>query len=167
MGLGLMTLQSVCRIATVAALTVLGTTARAQAGTESVSFAASAINLVAFVGAPSLTINTAVAGAAPTSVTNGTASWAVTTNQSFAKITARIPANMPAGLTLSVNLVAPAGAVSAGYKALSTVSVDVVTGVTKVAQAGMLVTYRLDATAAAGVVAAANRVVTYTITGGV
>ena len=45
-------------------------------------------------------------------------------------------------------------------------AVDLVTGVTKVAQAGMALTYTLDATPAAGVVAASSTVVTYTITGG-
>ena len=74
---------------------------------------------------------------------------------------------MPAGLTLSSNLVAPAAATSAGFLALGTVAVDVVTGITKLAQGSLGVTYKLDATPAAGVVTSATRVVTYTITGGV
>ncbi len=154
------------RTAVFGATLACATTAHAQAGTENVSFAVTAINLVAFVGAPSLTINAAITGAPPTSVTNTSATWGVTTNQNTAKITARIPTNMPAGLTLSVNLLAPAGAVSAGYRALTTVSADVVTGITRVTQAGMMVSYRLDATVTAGVVTAASRVITYTITGG-
>ncbi|MEO8620892.1 MAG: hypothetical protein ABI625_07495 [bacterium] len=140
---------------------------QAQTATQTVTFAVSAINQVAFAGSPSLTITTAVAGSAPTSVTNATATWAVTTNQSTAKITASIPTAMPAGLTLSVNLVAPAGATSAGFKTLAVAAVDLVTSVTKVAQGGMTATYKLDATAAAGVVTSSTRVVTYTITGGV
>lgn len=141
--------------------------AHAQTATQTVTFAVNAINQIAFTGAPSLTITTAVAGSAPTSVTNAVASWAVTTNQSTAKITASIPTAMPAGLTLSVNLAAPAGAASLAYQSLGTTAVDLVTGVTKVAQGGMAVTYKLDATPAAGVVTSATRVVTYTITGGV
>jgi hypothetical protein len=141
--------------------------AHAQTATQTVTFAVSAINQVAFVGAPSLTITTAVAGSAPTSVTNAASTWAVTTNQTGAKITATIPSNMPAGLTLSVNLAAPTGAASLAYQSLSTTAVDLVTGVTKVAQGGMTVTYKLDATPAAGVIASATRVVTFTITGGV
>lgn len=140
--------------------------ARAQTATQTVTFAASAINLIAFTGAPSLTISTAAAGSAPTSVTSAVATWAVTTNQSGAKITASIASSMPAGLTLSTNLVAPAGATSLGFKALGTVAVDTVTGLTKVAQGAMGVTYRLDATPAAGVITSSTRVVTYTITGG-
>jgi hypothetical protein len=133
---------------------------------QAITFSISAINQIAFVGAPTLTVTTAAAGAAPSSVTNATATWAVTTNQSNAKITARIPTIMPAGVTLSSSLAAPTGATSAGFKPLTTVNVDLVTGITKVAQGALAVTYRIDATAAAGVVTAQARTVTYTITGG-
>ena len=152
---------------TLRALALLAVTATAaQAQTQTVTFAVNAINQIAFTGAPSLTITTAVAGAAPTSVTDATSSWAVTTNQTGAKITASIPTAMPTGLTLSANLAAPAGATSAGFTALGTVAVDVVTVITKLAQGSLGVSYKLDATAAAGVVASSTRVVTYTITGG-
>jgi hypothetical protein len=140
--------------------------AQAQTATQTVTFQVNAINQISFAGAPSLTITTAVAGNAPTSVTDATATWAVTTNQTGAKITASIPANMPAGLTLSSSLAAPAGATSAGFQSLSTVAVDLVTTITKLATPGLGVTYKLDATPAAGVVASSTRVVTYTITGG-
>ena len=140
--------------------------AQAQTANQTVTFAVNAINQIAFTGAPSLTITTAVAGSAPTSVTDATAAWAVTTNQTGAKITASIPTAMPAGLTLSSNLAAPAGATSAAFQPLGTVAVDLVTGITKLAQNTLGVTYKLDATPAAGVVASATRVVTYTITGG-
>ena len=155
------------RIATALALVVISAPlAHAQTATQTVTYAVNAVNQIAFVGAPSLTITTAVAGAAPTSVTDATATWAVTTNQTGAKITASIASNMPAGLTLSANLAAPAGGASASYQALSTVAVDVVTGITKLAQGALGVTYKLDATPAAGVVTSATRLVTYTITGG-
>ena len=73
---------------------------------------------------------------------------------------------MPGGLTLSVNLAAPAGASTAGSQSLSTTSVDLVTSITKVAQGAMAVSYSLAATPAAGVVSSTTRTVTYTITGG-
>ena len=142
-------------------------TARGQfTASQAITFSISAINQIAFVGSPTLTVTTAAAGAAPSSISNATATWAVTTNQSGAKITASIPTIMPAGVTLSSSLAAPTGATSAGFKALTNVATDLVTGITKVAQAAMVVTYRLDATPAAGVVTAQSRVVTYTITGG-
>ncbi len=155
------------RIAAALALVVVAAPlAHAQTATQTVTFAVNAINQIAFTGAPSLTITTAVAGSAPTSVTDATASWAVTTNQTGAKITASIPLAMPAGLTLSSSLSAPTGGASASYQALGVTAVDLVTGITKLAQGSLGVSYKLDATAAAGVVASATRVVTYTITGG-
>jgi len=148
-----------------ALVTFAAASAQAQA-TQTVTFAVNAINQIAFVGAPSLTITTAVAGSAPTSVTDASATWAVTTNQTGAKISASIPTVMPTGLTLSSNLTAPGGATSAGYQALGTVAVDLVTVITKLAAGSLAVNYKLDATAAAGVVASSTRIVTYTITGG-
>jgi hypothetical protein len=153
-------------LATIAFLAGSSAVAAAQTtATQTVTFQVDAINQIAFSGSPSLVISTATAGSAPTAVTAG-ATWAVTTNQTGAKITASINSAMPAGLTLSANLAAPAGGTSAGAQNLGTTSVDVVTGITKVAQGAMSVTYSLSATAAAGVVSSTTRTVTYTITGG-
>jgi hypothetical protein len=142
-------------------------TASAQSATQTVTFQVSAINQIAVTGTPSLVINAAAAGSAPTSVTSSGNTWSVTTNQSTASITASIPTAMPAGVTLSANLTAPAGATSAGLTALGTTAVNVVTGITKLNASGLALGYQLDATAAAGVVSSATRVVTFTITGGV
>jgi len=152
-------------LATMALLAGATSAAQAQTSNQIVTFQVTAVNQIAFVGSPSLVISTATAGSNPTSATDVSATWAVTTNQSGAKITASIGSNMPAGLTLWVSLIAPAGATGIG-NSLSTVSVDLVTGITKLAQGALGVTYSLDATAAAGVVASTTRTVTYTITGG-
>ena len=141
--------------------------ASAQTATQTVTFQVTAINQIAVTGSPSLVINAAAAGSAPTAVTASGNTWSVTTNQSGASITASIPSAMPAGLTLSANLTAPAGATSTGLTALGTIAVNVVTGITKLNAAALALSYQLDATAAAGVVSSATRVVTYTITGGV
>jgi hypothetical protein len=153
------------KIIALALLAATAGIASAQTSTQVVTFQVNAINQIAFSGSPSILISTATAGSAPTSAT-ASASWAVTTNQTGAKITASINSATPAGLTLSVDLSAPAGATSAGSSALSTTAVDVVTGITKLAQGALGVTYTLDATPAAGVVASTTRTVTYTITGG-
>src|SRR5262245_34932376 len=110
------------RILATLALFAGASSAMAQTSTQVVTFQVDAVNQVAFTGSPSLTINTAAAGSNPTDATAG-ATWAVTTNQSGARITASINSNMPAGLTLSVNLAAPAGATSTGAQSLSTVAV--------------------------------------------
>lgn len=152
-------------LATMALLAGAASAAEAQTSNQIVTFQVTAINQIAFVGSPSLVISTATAGSNPSSATDVSATWAVTTNQSGAKITASIGSNMPAGLTLSVSLIAPAGATAIG-NSLSTTAVDLVTGITKLAQGALGVTYTLDATPAAGVVASTTRTVTYTITGG-
>jgi hypothetical protein len=138
----------------------------AQTATQTVTFQVDAINQISVSGTPTLVINTATAGSAPTDATYSTSSWAVTTNQSTAKITGSIPTAMPTGLTLSANLTAPAGASSAGATSLGTSAVDLVTGITKVAAGSLNLTYTLSATTAAGVVTSQTRLVTYTITGG-
>lgn len=139
----------------------------AQTATQTVTFQVDAINQIGVTGSPSLTVNTAVAGSAPTQVSSTGHTWAVTTNQTGAKITASIASDMPSGLTLQATLgVGATGATSTGAKTLSTVSQDLVTGLTKVNATGLSLSYTLDATAAAGVVSSASRVVTFTITGG-
>ena len=158
--------MNVRTILPVMALLTMAQAASAQTANQTVTIQVDAINVIAFAGSPSLTINTAVAGSAPTSASNATATWAVTTNQTNAKITASLSSAMPAGLTLSANLGAPAGASSNGLTALTTSAVDLVTGITKLAEGTLGVTYQLDATVAAGVVASQTRTVTYTITGG-
>lgn len=152
-------------LATVALVAGVASAASAQTSTQVVTFQVTAVNRIAFVGSPSLIVNTATAGSNPTSASDASSSWAVTTNQSNAKVTASINSNMPAGLTLSVDLGAPAGTTSIG-NSLSTTDVDLVTGITKLAQGSLSVSYTLDATPAAGVVASTTRTVTYTITGG-
>ena len=143
------------------------TSAAAQTATQTVTFQVDAINQIGVTGAPTLDVSTAVAGSAPTSATSAGNTWAVTCNQTGAKITASIGVAMPAGVTLSATLGAPAGATSAGLKALGTVAVDMVTAITKLNAGGLALSYQLDATAAAGVITSTTRVVTYTITGGV
>jgi hypothetical protein len=151
-------------LAAVALVAGMATAASAQTATQVVTFQVDAINRVAFAGSPSLVINTATAGSNPTDATAG-ATWAVTTNQTNMKVTASIGSAMPAGLTLSVDLTAPAGA-SSTASALSTTAVDLVTGINQLAQNGLAVSYTLQATPAAGVVASTTRTVTYTITSG-
>ena len=141
--------------------------AGAQTATQTITFQVDAINQVSVAGTPTLTISAAVAGGAPTSATSTGNTWAVTTNQSGAKITASIGSGMPSGVTLSANMAAPSGGTSAGYQALGTTAVDLVTGITKLNASGLSLSYKLDATAAAGTMSSTTRVVTYTITGGV
>jgi hypothetical protein len=146
-------------------LAVAGT-AGAQTPSQTINFSVAAINQVAVSGTVTLDVTTAVAGGNPTQATDNGSTWAVTTNQSGAKISASLDSDMPAGLTLQVSLGAPAGATSVGAVTLSSASVDLVTGVSQVAASGLSMNYTLDAAHTAGVVACGTRTVTNTITGG-
>ncbi len=139
--------------------------ATAQQATQDVSFEVQAINQLAFTGSPSLVISTATAGGAPTTAT-ANATYAITTNEADRKITAEVESDLPAGVSLSVSLAAPSGAASAGAVQLGTTAQDVVTGISTANASGLGVTYSLSATAAAGVVPAGSRTVTYTIIAG-
>jgi hypothetical protein len=133
---------------------------------QTVTFQIDPINQISVSGDPgALAINTAVAGSAPTSVSNSATTWAVTTNQTGSKVTAAIDAPMPPGVTLSLNMQSPNGATSITVS-LGTVAADAVTGITKLSESGMAVTYTLSATSTAGTVSSASRTVTLTMVAG-
>ncbi len=154
------------RILATLALLGAASAAQAQTATQNVTIQVNAINQIAITGgSPSLIVSTATAGSNPTDAT-AAVSWAITTNQINQKVTASINAAMPANVSLAVNLVAPTGATSASSQTLSTSAVDLVTGISTLAEGGLSATYTLSATAAAGVVASTTRTVTYTVTAG-
>jgi len=141
--------------------------AHAQTATQLVRFQVNAINQLAVSGSPALmVINSATAGSAPTPVTAGGTSYAVTTNESNQKISASIDQALPSGVMLEVTLGAPSGASSLGAVALSTASADVVTGISGVSAASLPITYRLSATTSVQMSAPEARTVTFTIVSG-
>ncbi len=123
----------------------------AQTGTSLATFSFQAIDEIAISGAPTLTINSAVAGQQPDPVTNTSSTYSISTNGTNKKITASISKQMPAHTTLEIQLAAPAVGTSLGYVTLSTTAADVVTGISCEAAANKTITYRFSATTAAGV----------------
>ena len=123
-----------------------------------------AIDELNFDGSLSLTIDSATAGSEPTDATdNSSVTYDVTTNGTNKKISCALDNNMPANTGLYVNLTAPsASGTSAGELALSTTSVDVVTGISSVAEAGIGSAWRFSATIAAGVISG-SRTATFTL----
>jgi hypothetical protein len=145
----------------------LAGTAAAQTATQTVTYEVQAVNQISVSGNPSaLVVSTASAGSAPTSATNSSTTWAITTNESNKKVTAAINTAMPSGVTLSASLAAPTGATSAGSVALTTTAADLVTGITKLNSSGLTITYTLSATSAAGVVSSSTKTVTFTLVDG-
>jgi len=123
----------------------------AQVGTTSVTFTFQAIDEIAITGSPTLIINSAVAGQQPQPAIDTLSTFSVSTNGTNKRITAGINKQMPANTTLEIQLTAPDSGTSTGYKTLSTVATDVVTGISHVAAANKTITYRFSATTAAGV----------------
>lgn len=162
-------MQQRATIAATLALLALGIRAedaRAQSATQVVRFEVNPVSRIAVSGNPSpMTISTATAGSAPTSVTADGTSYAVTTNQSNQKITASLDQAMPNGVTLEISLAAPDGAASSGSIALGTAGADVVTGISVTSASSLPITYRLSASTAV-VLPATSRTVTLTIVTG-
>lgn len=108
-----------------------------------------------------LTIATATPGSAPAPVSNNQSSYSVSSeNLLGARITGRVDAPLPAGVTLTLTLQAPTGASSAGAVTLDASERDLVTGIPAGSFSGLTITYRLSATTAAGVVPPSSRTVT-------
>ena len=139
----------------------------AQTATQLVQFQVNAINQIGVSGNPApLVVSTATAGSAPTSVTAGGSSYAITTNEANKKITASIDQALPAGVQLEVSLDAPSGAASVGQVVLTTAPADVVTGISAISAASLAITYRLSASATVQMPTAATRTVTFTVVSG-
>jgi hypothetical protein len=145
------------RTALTAALLLVGSkTAAAQTFTVS----------TALVG--TMNVNAAVAGSQPTSVTNSTTTYTLVTrrNRGITRVTANLNAALPAGVTLTVNLVTPGGGiVSAGPVSLTVAQQNVLTGLpnSTTTFAAATITYVLSANVTAGVVASTPRTITFTL----
>jgi hypothetical protein len=134
--------------------------------TQTLSFQVAAIDAIATSGNPSaLVINSAIAGSDLISVTDSSTTYAVTTNGTSKKITGAIDSNMPDNTSLTINLAAPSDTAStAGSVILTPTAKNLVTGITRVAATQKKITYVFAASVAAGVIPAATRTVTLTVT---
>ena len=118
-------------------------------------------------GAPDpLIVRTAIAGRAPDDAVGSGSTYSVVVTSANQKITGQLDSPMPPGVALRVPLVAPAGATSLGAGSLDASPRDLVTGLQVGTFDHLTITYRLEATTAAGVVQPASRSVTLRIVAG-
>jgi hypothetical protein len=112
-----------------------------------------------------LRISSAIAGSEPIAVSDAATTYTVVTGNPnrLHKVTARLSAPMPVGVTLTAALAAPPGATSLGPVPLDGVARDVVTDIPRRTTATQAITYTLSATVAAGVIPNSSRTVTLTI----
>ena len=154
-------------VLTAAILAMVGSLAfAAGSDTITVNYEVQAINEINIDDASvTLTITAATPGVDPTQVTDNT-TYDITTNcaADAKKLTAELNSDMPAGLTLKINMTAPTGATSPGAVTLAQAPVSALTAIDGVSEANINIEFSLDATAEAGVVGAANKTCTLTIT---
>jgi len=127
--------------------------------------AAAQANRVKVSGNPgTLRISSAVAGLQPTPVSDALTTYMVkVASGGPRKITAQLDIPMPAGVTLTMALAAPAGATSLGAVSLDATPRDLVVNIPVGTNATQSITFQLDATVLAGVVPASTRNVTLTL----
>jgi len=146
---------------------ILGLTGGAIAGnsaTTTIVVRVLEINELSMDGSISLIIDSAVAGQKPDDAVD-TATYNITTNGSNKRITGRINTVMPDGVTLSVNVAAPINSGSSkGFVELTSTDADLVTGITRVAESGLDMTFRLSASLPVRIVSQTSTIVTLTVT---
>ncbi len=132
--------------------------------TQDVTIVLTDINQLAVSAATvSMTINTAVAGSAPTDATDNSTTYAITTNGTTKKLTGVLDVAYASGLSLDLLLTAPTGG-TATERTLTTTAQDLVTGVAQVAQSALTITYTASATVAASPNDPAGETNTVTVT---
>ncbi|MDX1429320.1 MAG: hypothetical protein R3282_03485 [Rhodothermales bacterium] len=152
--------RSVKVLALFAALALTAGSAQAQLASAShnVTITVTSIDDISVSGDLTMTINSI------TLSSTASATYDVTTNGALRKITAALDANYSLGLALSATVAAPSGSgVSTGPVLLTTVTQDVVTGISTVSESGLAIDYTATATPAVGPISE-TRQVTYTIT---
>lgn len=151
-------------IFSVGGLLMCGSMNAADTATATVTFTIGTINSISVSGNPAaLIVSTASAGSQPTSATDTSTTYNLTSNATNQKITGAIDAAMPDGTTLAITLAAPTTGTSAGPVNMSTTAANLVTGISNIAQSNIAITYTVSATVSAAVAGPLMRTVTYTL----
>jgi hypothetical protein len=129
---------------------------------------AQAANTITVSGSPASMNITAAAGPGfgPTSVSNVITTYTAKAKKATApqKVTAQLDAAMPAGVTLTIDMVPTTGGVDFGVVTLDATPRDVIGNITNTTNETHGITYTLSATVAAGVVVSQSRTITLTLT---
>jgi hypothetical protein len=109
-------------------------------------------NSISLTALGTLTISVATPGGQPVSSTNSTGKYSVHAVSGRMKVTAQLDTPLPSGVTLTITLSAPSGAVSLGSTVLSTSSQNVVRYVPVGDYTNLAVNLELSSSVTAGVV---------------
>jgi hypothetical protein len=145
-------------------------TASAQPTTDTVTvtYEVASITQLNLNGAASVKIIAGTPGALLNSVIDASGvTYDITNNagENSKKLVGSINSDMPNETSLSVQVSAPSGAESEGLVALTTVPQELVTGIDNVTESLLAISFKLEATVAAGVIASATKTFTLTVIG--
>ncbi len=133
--------------------------------TQTVVFSIDSISEIAFSSDPYiLNASQAIPGCNPKDVIDTTSFYAITSNGCSEKIVACLNSPMPMGTALFVWLTAANGATSQGGVYLDSSNQNLVTGISRVAQGNLPVSYLFKSSTSAGILPPTARIVTYTLT---
>ena len=139
----------------------LATSARAQTATQVIRMEIRPVNQLAVRGTTTFTIPARQLQAA--TVVSSTATYAVTTNEENRRITVAIDESLPAGVSLSMRMVAPAGAQAAEDVMLSTVPQTAVNGISRLNASDLGIAFSLTTGKSAVVPVSITRTVRVTL----
>lgn len=133
----------------------------ATTGFDPISITIPEVALISMSGSSvTLTINSATAGSQPTSVSDSSLNYSLSTNGkntlSTMKVYGRLNSAVPSNTTLTVTLQAPSGATSTGT-VMTTTNQPMVTGIPRGAYTGLQIQFNFSATVDAGVVTSVTR----------
>lgn len=115
--------------------------------------AASAQSIILSSAPATLVVRTAVPGSEPDAAVDVTTSYDLVTTAAGQRIMARLEEPLPPGITLTIDVVAPAGAASAGLVPLGMLDREIVGAIPSPGTySGLRITYRLKASTIAGTV---------------
>ena len=118
---------------------------------------------VTIAGDISVTVNSAISVGGGLAPSSDSTTYSVSNTSGVKKLIGRLNAAMPANTTLRVALAAPSGATSAGVVTLTAVDQNLVTGIGVVNEAGLDMTFTLEASVQAGLVSSSSRTLTLTL----
>ena len=110
------------------------------------------------------TVNSAIAGQQPSTLTDTSSTYSYTTSATITVITGALNSNMPSGVTLTAQLAAGTGATSLGLVTMTTTTQNLVTGIPSHSAGSLLtITYNFTATVSAAQTTNATRTLTLTL----
>ncbi len=132
---------------------------------QTVTFSIQAVNEIALAGDLNITHEKTVTVHSQTvKIIDATSTYRITTNEEHKKITGVLNTVLPKDSDLLISLEAPSGALSAGGVFLKSTPVDLVTGVSKVAESQKTIRYTYTTPVNVRMTAPLSQMITLTIT---